>query len=193
MGFESVLTTARRLVRDCVQPGETVVDATVGNGTDTLFLAETTGTGGVVFGFDIQEVALVKTRQRLQDSASRGPRAEVSLLLVSHALMAEHIPAAMHGQVAAIMFNLGYLPGADHTVVTRPGSTIAALDASLTLLRPGGVLTLVLYTGHPGGPEEAEAVALWAEALHQERYQALRYQFVNQANRPPYLLAVTKR
>lgn len=190
MGFVSILGFAHRLIAERVQSGETAIDATAGNGVDTLFLARTVGAAGEVHAFDIQPQALERTAARL---AKEQPDAKVRLHLRSHAEMASAIPNEQHNRIAAVMFNLGYLPGEDHALVTRPNTTVLALDAACSLLRAGGIVTIVLYTGHPGGQEEADAVERWAEALPQREYQVLLYRFVNQRNHPPYLIAVEKR
>lgn len=174
-----------------MRPGDTAVDATMGNGHDTLFLARLVGDGGKVHAFDIQAEAAASTRRRLADAAIPPERCE--LHLADHAQLLAVLPPETIGQIAAVLFNLGYLPGGDHRVITSPASTVAALDAALTALRPGGVLTAVVYPGHEGGAAEAAAVDGWAAALPQERFQALRYQFLNQRNRPPYVVAVAKR
>ncbi|MBB4088840.1 threonine dehydrogenase-like Zn-dependent dehydrogenase [Salinibacter ruber] len=110
-----------------------------------------------------------------------------------HQTLARHIEEAERGRVGAIMFNLGYLPGGDHSVVTRPETTRQALDAGTEALRPGGVITVVAYTGHEGGDEEADAVEAWASALPQAQFRALSYRFPNWSNDPPRLFAVEKR
>jgi len=191
IGFVSILSFAHALVRERVREGDVCVDATMGNGHDTLFLARLVGDGGRVVAFDVQEAALRATRDRL--TAAGIPTARCELLLRSHAEMAEAVGPDAVGRVAAVMFNLGYLPGGDHRVVTRPETTLAALDAALLLLRPGGALTAVVYPGHEGGASEASAVADWAAALPQEKYQAMSYRFLNQRNAPPYVVAVEKR
>lgn len=191
MGFLSVLSCAQKLVAERVQPGEMVVDATVGNGVDTLFLARTVGGEGKVYGFDIQPQALEKATERLGRELA-GIR-NIELLLASHEFMMDHLPRESLGRAGAVMFNLGYLPGSDHKTITRPYSTIPALNAALQLLRKGGVLTIVVYPGHEGGQEEAEAVEGWAAKLPQDRYQSMLYRFINQKNDPPYLVAVEKR
>ncbi|KAF6604501.1 SAM-dependent methyltransferase, partial [Paenibacillus sp. EKM208P] len=91
---------------------------------------------GRVYGFDIQQEALHCARRRLEENASPS-LAEVSLLLQGHEQMQEAVPDMLHGKVAAVMFNLGYLPseGADPTVITQTDSTLVALDAALQLLR----------------------------------------------------------
>jgi len=191
MGFLSVLSTAHQWVRERVSPGDAVVDATAGNGVDTRFLAELIGKRGTVYAFDIQEAALAATRDRLAPLEEEGRMPDVRLVLDSHERMRNHVLPAHAGSIAAIMFNLGYLPGADPSVITRPDSSIAALEAAIGLLKPGGVLTCVLYPGHPGGEDEAEAVAGWAAALPAAAGQAVLYRMA-QKPAAPYLIAVER-
>ncbi len=153
MGFMSVLSFAHKLISERLTLGDRAIDATVGTGADTLFLAKTTGTRGEVYGFDIQSAALKLAGERLRNAREETPSlSAVTLLERSHAEMAEAVPAIWHGTVGAIMFNLGYLPSgdADKNIITQPDSTIAALEASLQLLRPGGIITAVLYPGGEG-------------------------------------------
>jgi len=191
MGFPSVLTMAHRLAAERIRPGDAAIDATVGNGVDTAFLARAVGPKGAVYGFDIQQAALDAARARV---ASAAPETRLELFLASHHRMAELLPAKLAGQVSAVMFNLGYLPGAEgaRSIVTRPETTLAALDASLTFLRPGGVLTVVVYTGHEGGREEGEAVDEWARSLPGDAGQAVLYRMI-QRPRAPYLIAVERK
>ncbi|MFB6364349.1 class I SAM-dependent methyltransferase [Paenibacillus elgii] len=191
MGFVSILSFAHKLIEERVQPGEAVVDATAGGGVDTAFLAHLVGPAGTVHAFDIQQQALDRTASRLeQECPGRG---DVRLHLRSHEAMLEVIPEENLGCVGAVMFNLGYLPGADHETVTAPESTLAALEASVQLIRRGGIITIVLYTGHQGGQEEAAEVGRWAATLPQKHFQTLQYRFMNQINHPPYLIAIEKR
>ncbi|WP_342428441.1 class I SAM-dependent methyltransferase [Paenibacillus sp. FSL L8-0158] len=193
MGFLSVLSYAHQLVATRVQPGDTAIDATVGTGADTLFLAKAAGKRGRVYGFDIQQEALHCARRRLEENASPS-LAEVSLLLQGHEQMREAVPDMLHGKVAAVMFNLGYLPSenADPTVITHTDSTLIALDAALQLLRPRGILTAVLYPGHAGGSEEADAVLQWASALPVSSGQSIIYRQLQRAA-SPYVVAVEKK
>ncbi len=185
---------AQRLVAERVSPGDAVVDATCGGGVDTRFLAGLVGPHGIVYGFDVQPEALARTRGRLSPLAAEGRLPGLRLVLGSHSLMAEHVDRALHGRISAVMFNLGFLPGGetDKTVISRPETTLPALDASLALLRPGGVLTAVLYPGHPGGRQEAEAVEAWAGALPQSLGQAMLYRMAQKPD-APYLVAAEKK
>lgn len=136
--------------RAVLRPGDTAVDATVGNGHDTLVLARLVGPTGRVIGFDVQPDALFAARQRLDDAGFLDAR----LYFDDHRKIAEFVT----GSVRVVCFNLGYLPGGDKTVTTRRESTIPAIAAAASILVPGGVLTVIGYRGHPGGTEETDAV-----------------------------------
>ncbi|MEF3302859.1 tRNA (mnm(5)s(2)U34)-methyltransferase [Paenibacillus sp. GYB003] len=190
MGFLSVLSFAHRCVSERLRPGDIAVDATAGTGADTLFLCRAVGAKGTVYAFDIQQEALDRAAGRV---AGEPDAPKLHLLLRSHADMREALPLSVHGRVSAVMFNLGYLPGGDPRIVTRPESTLPALDAALSVLKPEGVATAVLYPGHAGGREEAERVERWAEALPESDYQAIVYRFANRGGHSPYVVAVQKR
>ena len=165
----SLLETAHTVVQNHLSSGGFAVDATLGNGHDTLFLAQTVGEHGHVFGFDIQSKAVDTTNQRLQQHGL-APRA--TLYHASHADMLEKIPKSMQGKIQALMFNLGYLPGADKSLITQSASTLQALTASLVLLAKGGVITVMAYPGHTGGDQESETLAAWcADLAKQPEYQ----------------------
>lgn len=163
----------------------------MGNGHDTLFLAELVGESGHVHSFDVQEAALAATRRRLMSAGIDAGR--YTLRQEDHARLLTALPEQDIGRVAAVMFNLGYLPGGDHSVITTQSSTLPALEGAAAALRIGGVVTAVLYPGHEGGAQEAAAVQRWAEGLPQHTYQAVTYRFLNQRNAPPYVVAIEKR
>lgn len=192
MGLHAVLRYAHLLVQDHVRPGDCVIDATAGGGNDTLHLARCVGPAGTVYALDIQPEALAKTKARLDANGFSPESPAVHLIQGSHHLMRAFIPESRHGQVAAVMFNLGYFPGGDESRITTEETTLPALEAALDLLRPDGLLTVVVYPGHPGGDAEERAVAAWAEALDHRRYRVLVYKFVNRAGNPPYLIAINK-
>lgn len=188
--MRDILGFTKDLTRDVLRAGDTAVDATVGNGHDTVFLAETVGADGLVYGFDVQPLALTRAAQRLEEA---GVRERVHLIQKGHEHMAEVVPVQARDSLRAVMFNLGYLPGSGRSCITRPSTTIRALQAAADLIEPGGVITVVVYTGHEGGAEEADAVRRWSNALDQRHFTALSYRFVNRTNDPPRLIAIEKR
>jgi len=149
-------------LQQTLQDGDTAIDATTGNGHDTLFLAQCVGKIGQVFAFDVQQEALKSAQKRLQNHHIKTP---ITWIHAGHEAMLEYIPEALYGQVKAITFNLGYLPHTDKSITTCPNTTLPALNASLSLLKSAGILSILAYTGHDGGREEAEAVKTWANTL----------------------------
>ena len=141
-----------------LRPGDLAVDATVGNGHDTLALARAVSPGGRVAGFDIQPAALGRAARRLQEN---GLADTVDLHACGHEDMATRLPRSWRGQVRMIMFNLGYLPASDSPIVTGADTTRTALDAALTLLADDGLISVLLYRNHPGADAETLAVTSW--------------------------------
>jgi tRNA A58 N-methylase Trm61 len=189
MSIPSILQQAHLILAGALAPGDVAVDATVGNGHDTVFLADCVGPDGRVFGFDVQEQALAQAANRMEASL-RADR--VTLIHGGHEQMDRDIPSSLHGEIGAVAFNLGYLPGSNHTITTQPATTLEALEQACDLLRDDGVITAVLYTGHEGGRAETEAVREWAHALPAEAYRVTVTRPLNQAD-PPHLLAIERR
>ncbi len=162
MATLSLVQRAHAALTQIIQSGDFVIDATVGNGHDTLFLAQCVGENGKVYGFDIQQAALDEAYCRLDDA---GLSQRVSLYHVGHEAMAIVLPESLRGRVKAVMFNLGYLPRGDKQRTTEISTTLAALEQSREMLMPGAAISVLAYTGHPGGREEAEAVKAWAARL----------------------------
>jgi len=174
---------AHAWVRERLRLGGTAIDATAGNGHDTEFLARLVGAEGRVIAFDVQTAALESTRVRLEQA---GLLDRVSLRQESH----ERIAAESGFDV--VMFNLGYCPGTDKAVITGAESTVRALAAAAAGLRPGGLITVVCYTGHPGGAEEAKAVLAWTRGLEPGRFRAMRCEMLVQTDPAPFLVAMER-
>ncbi len=185
MAFPRVTAFVHELAAAVLKPGDTAIDATVGKGHDTLFLARQVGETGRVEGFEIQESALVLARPLLMDHP------QVRLHHCGHEKMAEKVEAPAQ----AILFNLGYLPAGDKSIITTPETTQQGLVAALTLLSPGGLLSVVVYPGHPGGREEALAVEGWFAALDPDLGDCIHYgRFPSGPGQAgPYLLALMRK
>lgn len=166
----SLTERAHELIQLILTAGDVAIDATVGNGHDTLFLAQAVGEKGKVYGFDIQQDALDATYQRLQKFQVEN---RVSLFHAGHEVIPILLPENIKGNVKAVMFNLGYLPGGDKTRTTQISTTLSALEAALPLLTTGGRITILAYTGHPGGTEETSAVKEWTNQLPGDLFQTV--------------------
>lgn len=179
---------AQEWVAQILAAGDTAVDATVGNGHDTLFLAHHVGTAGRVYGFDPQPAALETARARLAEAGVLG---RVWLHPFGHEHMATALPPECAGRLRAVMFNLGYLPGGDKSRTTLPATTLAALTAAVDGLAPAGRISLIAYTGHAGGRAEAEAVKDWLCGLS----PVIRWSVevpVGRASSPPELIRIER-
>lgn len=177
---------ARMILQESIRSGDTVIDATAGNGHDTAFLAECVGQDGRVLAFDVQDEAIQSARERV---AAAGYAARVVLHHLSHARMAEFAAA---GTVTAVIFNLGYLPGNDHAVTTLAAETLSAMAAAAGLLKAGGVLAVTCYPGHPAGAQEAIAVENWLTVQTGDGWKTAKYAMLGTLRPAPYLLLARK-
>lgn len=172
-----------------IEKGDLVVDATVGNGHDTLYLAELVGDEGRVVGFDIQKSAIEETKKRLNDSEIK---IEIELVHEGHEKISNYIDTKVE-RPKGILFNLGYLPGGDKEIITKAKTTIKALKEGLNLLKIDGIIVLVIYPGHAGGKKEKKAILDYAASLDQKKFNVLHYYYLNQANKPPEVMVIKKR
>lgn len=185
----SLLHRAHGIIKEVINANEaeTVVDATIGNGHDTLFLANCVGSEGKVIGFDIQEAAIISTKTRLEEAGVCGESYE--LYEESHANLSERVSVG----VGVIMFNLGYLPSGDKEIITKVESTMKALKSALDKLRQGGVLSVMCYPGHAGGDTEAAAVKEWFTEVDGDRYGVTLFQREGAKETTPFLLVAQKQ
>lgn len=177
---------ARSILASCIQLGEWVIDATAGNGYDTVFLAECVGATGRVLAFDVQEAAIQSARAKALEC---GVAQQVTFFHESHSNMEKY---AAPGTVSAVMFNLGYLPGKDHILTTEKEGTLAALGAAARLIRPGGILSVICYPGHPAGEIEAVAVEDQLASMAADGWRTTRYGAIGTRRPAPFLLLAAK-
>jgi len=174
------LEIAHDFLAQVITQEDIVVDATMGNGHDTLFLAKL---AKQVYAFDIQEQALEKTSQRLQEAGLTN----AELILQGHETVDQFVK-----EVKAAIFNLGYLPSADKSIITQPQTTLDALNKLCHMLVKGGRIAIMIYYGHEGGDIERDAVLDYVSQLPQEEYTATIYRTLNQINNPPFLVMIEK-
>ncbi|MGX7202938.1 SAM-dependent methyltransferase [Enterococcus plantarum] len=186
--LQTALHFSHTLLKEIVQVGDVVVDATMGNGNDTAFLAELVGSTGLVYAFDIQEQALINTEKKITEL---GLNNQTILLQQGHETIGKTIPEET--ELTAAIFNLGYLPKSDKQIITKPDTTKKALDALVARLKRKGRIILVVYYGHAGGEAELALVQKYSQQLAQEEYSVLTYQFINQKNNPPILFCIEKK
>jgi Putative rRNA methylase len=163
---ERLTAAAASWIEVALFDGALAVDATVGNGFDTLFLTHRVGPKGRVLGFDVQKAALAGARELLKFV---GSIERASLIHDSHSRLAEYLPAG--ASIEGAMFNLGYLPRGNRQIITRPDTTVLALRAVLESLAEHGRVTLLVYRGHEGGIPEYQGIREFLEQLPEDQWK----------------------
>ncbi len=183
--LKNSLGQSHDIIEKLVAEGDTVIDATAGNGNDTVFLAHLVGDSGRVYSFDIQSQAIERTRQKLD---AQGLSERVKLINDGH----QNMNLYVYERVRAVMFNLGYLPGGDHSIGTRAESTIKAINEAMELLTVNGMVTIVVYYGGDSGFEEKEAVMEFIKSIDCRKYTVMKTEFINQVSCPPILVCIER-
>lgn len=181
-----ITSWVHHFLEDHVQPGDLCIDATMGNGNDTALLSKLAGENGKVVAFDIQQMALDNTGQKLLKEEC--PK-NYELVLKSHEFMGDY---AKEESVSCITFNLGYLPGGDHEKATRGDSSIRAIETGLALLRKKGLMTVCIYSGGDSGFEERDAVLAYLKGLDSKKYLVIISEYANRPNNPPIPVLIIK-
>ncbi|PUZ65241.1 hypothetical protein GQ55_3G207700 [Panicum hallii var. hallii] len=189
-GRRKATEVAHAVWRSIVRKGDTVVDATCGNGNDTLALlkmvADQKGQG-CVYGMDIQDSAIESTSSFLKMAVDDDHQGElVKLFPICHSRMEEIVPK--DAPVRLVAFNLGYLPGGDKTLITVPRTTELALQAASRILSSGGLISVLVYIGHPGGRDELNVVESFASSLPIDSWVSCKLQMVNRPIAPVLIL-----
>jgi len=189
--FRPHIDLAHQRWKECVQPGDIVLDATCGNGYDTLFLAglALNAPMGTLFALDIQPKAIKNTREMLLKKLPAIVLEKIRFFCQCHSAFPQEI---VPGSVKLIVYNLGYLPGENKEKKTEAETTAKSLERAIELLMDGGLISVTIYPRHPKGEEERERVIGIAAALSPQQWDVCHYTWVN---RPlsPELLLITKR
>lgn len=186
MNLKRILPFTHSLLKSVIKDGDIAIDGTAGNGNDTLLLAKLVGTG-TVYAFDIQEQAIVNTKAKLQENHLVE---RVTLIKDSHDELDRYIPIANWKKTRAAIFNLGYLPGGNKAITTKPHSTIKAIVKLLEHMPQGALIILVIYPGHEEGKNERTKILEFVKTIDQKKANVLRYEFINQKNDPPFVIAI---
>ncbi len=182
----SAIDIVHKMLKSRVNPGDFCIDATAGNGHDTVFLCELVGNSGRVLAMDIQQSAVDSTQKNLSE---HGLSSVAEVLCKSHCEIDE---IAEPESADCVVFNFGWLPGGDHNVFTRAETSVPAIEKSLKILKPGGLLSLCLYYGRNNGYSERDAITEYLSGLDSRYYAVMKCDFLNRKNDPPFPIFVVK-
>lgn len=184
--IKNSLGQSHDIVAGIVHEGDIVIDATAGNGGDTAFLAGLVGDTGKVYSFDIQEQAIQNTKKKLEMLKLIN---RVELIKDVH----QNMDLYVREKVRTVMFNLGYLPGGDHSIGTKGDTTIEAVTKAMQLVKANGIVSIVVYYGGDSGFEEKDHVMEFIKHIDYKQFTVMKTEFVNQPNCPPILICIEKQ
>lgn len=180
----NALGLSHRFIAERVKPGSFLIDATAGRGRDTAFLCSLAGKNGRVIAFDIQKEAVESTNALL---CEKGLSAEV--YLESHENMDKY---ADENSVDAVMFNFGWLPGGDHNKFSTAKTSISAIRKAMKLLKPGGIISICIYSGKETGYEEKNALLDFFKTVDSDTFTVIVCDFPNRKKDPPIPVFILK-
>jgi hypothetical protein len=189
--LENHLSFAHRCWERLIQPGDAVIDATSGNGHDTVFLAELVvcKNSGLVIGLDIQENAIANTQSRLNKKFTKSQLDRVHLFQLSHAAFPE---IAYQQPIKLIIYNLGYLPGGNKELTTLSETTLQSLQCAMEIISPLGSISITCYPGHEQGAIEEKDLLDLVSRLDPQEWNVTRHQWINR-QKAPNLLILTRK
>lgn len=179
--FSNIIKLSHSIFRQVVEPGDTIVDATCGNGKDALFLAQLLRGKGHLVVYDIQQEALDRATANFQSGLLAEERAIIEMKLCSHEYLQEQGAKLFH-------YNLGYLPSGDKQITTCSESTVTSIYKALELVAPSGIVSVVCYPGHQEGAAELCCVEQVATDLDPSMWEVCTHYSVNRRNAPRLFL-----
>jgi len=190
--FHSHLSLAHFHWKQLIQAGDQVIDATCGNGNDTLFLSQSVLQQqpiGKVYALDIQKKAIEKTCALLTTHLSSEQMEHVFLV---HSCHSQFLKKISPKSIQLIVYNLGYLPNEDKTVTTKTNTTLQSLKEALPLIKLGGAFSVTCYPGHEEGKKEQEALLPFFSSLPNKMWSVCHHTWVNRC-RAPSLFLIQRR
>ena len=189
--FFSHLELAHHYWKLLLKPGDCAIDATCGNGKDTLLLSKyiLIQHSGLVIGLDIQKKAIENTLHILKKELTKPQLERVHLFQQSHL---DFPKIALEQSIQLIVYNLGYLPGGDKAITTQTQTTLESVDQAMKLIAPQGVVSITCYPGHQAGAEEEKALIQMAARLNPDLWHVLHHRRLNKISSPSLIFIQRK-
>ncbi|WP_175615149.1 tRNA (mnm(5)s(2)U34)-methyltransferase [Piscibacillus halophilus] len=187
--MKQIIPFAHDLLSQSVTKGSVVVDATLGNGHDSLFLSRLVGEHGNVYSFDVQQEAIDQSDKLFNEQGIHN----VTSILTGHENAKDQLTKRGIHEIDGCIFNLGFLPGSDHSVTTSSYTTIEAINQIFSLLKPERYIVIVVYPGHEEGRIEKEKLITFLKSFPAKRADIAQYRMVNRSDKAPFVVALYKK
>ena len=178
--MDKILDFSKKIIKEKIKHASVSIDATLGRGNDSLFLSSISDK---VYAFDIQKEAIESSNELFKKANINN----VQTILDSH----EHVDEYVNNCDIA-MFNLGYLPKGDKSIVTKVDTTLIAIKKIISMLNLNGIISIIFYPGCPSGNEESKIIGEYLKSINQKEFDVIKYEFVNQINNPPYVVMIER-
>lgn len=186
--FQTPLDLAHAYWKQLLSGGDHAIDATCGNGYDTLFLSQLVLDNkhtGRVIGLDAQQQAIEKTEMLLKEKL---PQAQLNNIFLYNQCHSSFPVSIEKESISLIVYNLGYLPGGNKTLTTTGSTTLLSLKAALSLIKAGGAISITCYPGHDAGKPEEEMALNFAASLDPQEWSSCHHRWMNRKNGPSLIL-----
>ncbi|MET3683607.1 hypothetical protein ABID56_001716 [Alkalibacillus flavidus] len=187
--MKQIIPFAHDWLRQTIESGDTVVDATLGNGHDSVFLSQTVGSNGHVYSFDIQVEAITEAKQLF----NREQTENVTTVQLGHEHASSYLQDRGVQSIGGAIFNLGFLPGGDEEITTHADTTIQAIDGIFSLLKSKRMIVIVVYPGHETGQTEKNQLMTYLKQQKPSTMDVAMYHLVNRSDKAPFVVGLYKK
>lgn len=185
--FKSHIDLAHHYWSLLLEVGDSVIDATCGNGHDTLFLARhcLAKDRGQLISLDIQTKALNQAKELLFSEVSEEILSHIHFLNQCHSVFPISL---LESPVKLIVYNLGYLPKGEKSLTTMVDTTLLSIQSAMQLIAPGGAISITCYPGHEEGKKEQEEIIKLMQNLNLKDWNCCLHQWINRISAPSLML-----
>ena len=181
-----LLDMHKHFILSHLKEGDICADFTMGNGHDTAFLSKIVKESGKVYAFDIQEKALISTRETLKNENCPD---NCVLIHDSHHNAKNYISE----KIKAGMFNLGYMPGSGNkALTTKRETTLPAIKCAIEMLDSDGILLVAVYPGHEEGYLEGVEIEEYLKTISRKEMSISKFQIIKSPTSPFFFIVETR-
>jgi len=178
------LILAKEYWKNFLKKGFIAIDATAGNGHDSLFLSKclVENLNGKLYCFDIQKKAITNTSSLLKENLSKEILDKIILFQASHEDFSKYIKT----KVNLVIYNLGYLPKSDKKITTNKTTTVRSIKSAISILDQNGAISIVSYPGHAKGKEEEKSLLYYLKKLSYDKFNICYHKWLNKEKAPSF-------